>query len=53
MCFQEAVEASDKWGHFDGSTVQPTPADPTKVTDDEKKVIAEWDRDDKVACYLC
>jgi hypothetical protein len=41
MCFQEAVEASNKWGDFNSSTAQPTPADPTKVTDDEKKAIAE------------
>ena len=52
MRFQEAMEANQKWGHFDGSTACPVPADPSKPTDDEKKAMAAWDLDETVSCYM-
>ena len=52
MRFQEAMEANQKWGHFDGSTARPVPADPSKPTDDEKKAMAAWDLDETVSCYM-
>ncbi len=50
--FQEAMEANQKWGHFDGSSTHPAPVDPDKPTDDEKAAQAEWDRNEMVAKYL-
>ena len=32
MWFQEVMEANQKWGHFDGSTKHPVPADENKPT---------------------
>ena len=52
MRFQEAMEANQKWGHFDGSTAHPVPADPSKPTDDEKKAMAAWDLDETISHYM-
>ena len=50
--FQEAMEANQKWGHFDGTSTRPAAADPDKPTDVEKAVQAEWDQAETVAKYL-
>ncbi|KAI9429466.1 hypothetical protein H4582DRAFT_2089143 [Lactarius indigo] len=52
MCFQEAMEASQKWGHFTSKSKCPVMADPVKPMDDEKKAIAEWTQDETIAKYL-
>ena len=52
MWFQEAMEANQKWGHFDGFTACPVPADPSKPTDDEKKAMATWDLDETLSRYM-
>ena len=49
MRFQEAMEANNKWGQFDGTTTCPVPADTAKPTPDEVKAGAAWDQDENVA----
>jgi len=50
--FQEAMQANQKWGHFDGSITRPIPADVAKPTDDEKTAMVDWDRSESVALYM-
>ena len=50
--FQEAMEATDRWGYFDGTVARPTPADPDNPTAAERESMAKWDRNDRVARYL-
>jgi transposase InsO family protein len=52
MRFQEAMEANQKWGHFDDSMPRPDPADATKPTEDEKKAMATWDLDETISRYM-
>ncbi len=52
MRFQEAMEANQKWGHFDGTTPCPVPANTTTPTDAEAKAVANWRQDKIVAKYL-
>ncbi len=52
MHFQEAMEANQKWGHFDGTTPCPAPADANTPTDAELKVVVNWNQDETVAKYL-
>jgi hypothetical protein len=41
MRFQEAMEANQKWGHFDGSATRPAPTDDKNPTDDKTKAQSE------------
>jgi len=52
MRFQEAMEANQKWGHFNSKSPCPVPADINKPTDDEKKEIADWKQEETVTMYL-
>jgi len=52
MRFQEAMEANQKWGHFDGSVTRPAPSDVDKPTDDEKTDMAAWDHDETISRYM-
>ncbi len=52
MHFQEAMEANQKWGHFDGMTPCPVPANATTPTDAEQKAVANWRQDEIVTKYL-
>src|SRR6266702_7625579 len=52
MRFQEAMEANQKWGHFDGKSPCPVPAVVNKPTDDEKKEVADWKQEETVTKYL-
>jgi hypothetical protein len=47
--FWEAMEAAHYWGYYDSTTACPTPIVVNKLTDNEKKAIAAWDRKDTVA----
>ena len=52
MRFQEAMEANQKWGHFDSTATCPVPADASKPTPDEFKAGVAWDQDENVTQYL-
>jgi len=52
MHFWEAMQATWCWPHFDSTFTCPSPKDPNKVTDDEKKEIKKWDHEDTAAQYL-
>ena len=50
--FCEAMRATRRWPHFDGHSTCPSPRDPRKPMDDEKKEIEKWEHADNAACYL-
>ncbi len=52
MCFEEAMEANQKWGHFNGKVTCPVAADPLNITADESKAIEAWKLDETVARYM-
>src|SRR6266404_9315793 len=52
MRFQEAMEANQKWRHFDGTSARPVPVDDKNPTDVEAKAMAAWDQDETVTHYL-
>ncbi len=39
--FQKAMQANQKWGHFDGSSTCPIPANANKPTNDKKAAMAD------------
>jgi len=47
MHFQEAMEAMNRWGHFDGSTTRPVLKDTTHPTNTEVQAIKEWEQEDR------
>ena len=49
MQFEDAMEANQKWGHFDGSTPHPIYFNPKNHTDEEKKAMATWDLDETIS----
>ena len=52
MRFKEAMQASKRWGYFDGTKSRPVPADPDKLTKTERQEMEAWDHEDLVARYL-
>ena len=52
LCFQEAMQANQKWGHFDGLITHPIPADIAKPTNDEKTAMADWDCSESIMLYM-
>ena len=50
--FREAMQATRRWPHFDGTSTCPSPKVTNKPTDDEKKEIEKWEHADNAACYL-
>jgi len=52
MRFREAMQAIRRWPYFEGTIPCPSPKNPTKVPDDERKNIADWEFEDLAARYL-
>ncbi len=52
LCFQEVMQANQKWGHFDGSSTCLIPADANKPTNDEKAAMADWDHEESIVLYM-
>jgi gag-polypeptide of LTR copia-type/Zinc knuckle len=50
--FCEAMQATRRWGYFDGTTPCPSPKDPAEPTKDEIEAIKQWEREDLVTRYL-
>ncbi|KAJ2985203.1 hypothetical protein NUW54_g10228 [Trametes sanguinea] len=50
--FTIAVKQKEVWGHFDGTSVRPTPADCEHPTTAETSSIAAWDKQENFALYL-
>jgi len=46
MQFQEAMQATQCWSHFNGTSTSPTAKDPNKPTDVKKKEIEAWEHKD-------
>jgi hypothetical protein len=52
MRFREAMQATRRWGYFDGSRPRPTPKDPSAPSADEQEELERWEYQDLVARYL-
>ena len=46
------MQATRRWGYFDGSRPRPTPKDPNAPSADEAEEIERWEYQDLVARYL-
>ena len=52
MHFREVMQAIRRWPYFKGTIPCPSPKNPTKVPDDERKNIANWEFEDLTVWYL-
>ena len=52
MRFRQAMQATRRWGYFDGTTPCPVPKRNNKMMDNEKEDIAKWEHKDLITCYL-
>jgi len=52
MRFREVMQAIQRWPYFEGTIPCPSPKNPTKVLDDKRKNIADWEFEDLAAWYL-
>ena len=50
--FREAMQVTHRWPYFEGTIPCPSPKDPAKVPDDERKAIDDWEFEDLAARYL-
>ncbi|KAA1478898.1 hypothetical protein DENSPDRAFT_743280, partial [Dentipellis sp. KUC8613] len=50
-CFQIAIEAKGKWGHFDGTEPRPVFTD-SPLTETQADQLAVWEKDEWTARYL-
>ncbi len=52
MRFREVMQAIQRWPYFEGTIPCPSPKDPAKVSDDERKAIDDWEYKDLAVQYL-
>ena len=52
MRFHEAMQAIRRWPYFEGTIPCPSPKNPAKVLDDERKSIEDWEFEDLAMWYL-
>jgi len=52
MRFREAMQATRRWGYFDGTKSRPVPKDKDNPTDAEVEAREKWDYEDLIARYL-
>ena len=52
ICFQEAMEANGKWGHFNGTNKCPELANASTPSDNNHKVIANWNKSKTLIQYM-
>ena len=50
--FCEAMQAIWRWPYFEGTIPCPSPKNPAKVPDDERKSVEDWEHEDLAARYL-
>jgi hypothetical protein len=50
--FHKAMQAIWRWPYFEGTIPCPSPKNPAKVPDDERKAIEDWEFEDLATCYL-
>ena len=50
--FRQAMQATGRWEHFDGSKPPPVVKDIANPTTDEVEAVAAWEKEDQVARYL-
>jgi hypothetical protein len=52
MHFWEVMQVTRHWPYFKGTIPCPSPKDPAKVPDDERKAIDDWEFEDLAAWCL-
>ena len=52
LCFREAMQVARRWPYFEGTIPCPSPKDPVKVSDDERKALDDWKFEDLATWYL-
>jgi hypothetical protein len=50
--FCKVMQVAWRWPYFEGTIPCPSPKDPAKVSDDEKKSIEDWKFEDLAMQYL-
>jgi hypothetical protein len=50
--FREAMQVTRRWPYFEGTIPCPSPKNPAKVPDDERKSVEDWEHEDLAVCYL-
>ena len=50
--FHKAMQVTQRWPYFEGTIPCPSPKNPAKVPDDERKVINDWEFKDLATRYL-
>jgi len=50
--FCKAMQVAWRWPYFEGTIPCPSPKNPAKVSDDERKAIDDWEFEDLAARYL-
>ena len=46
--FKGVMEATDRWGHFNGTELRPVAQDPAAPTKDKLDAQTHWDREDRI-----
>src|SRR6266851_2538388 len=52
LCFREAMQVTQRWPYFEGTILCPSPKNPAKVPDDERKSVEDWEFEDLATRYL-
>jgi hypothetical protein len=52
MHFRKAMQATHRWGHFDGTRPRPSAKDPSAPIDAEREAQKCWEHEDIVTRYL-
>ncbi|KAF8478155.1 hypothetical protein DFH94DRAFT_604169, partial [Russula ochroleuca] len=52
MRFCLAMQATRRWGYFDGTMPRSTFKDPSAPTRTEIEALERWEHEDLIACYL-
>ena len=50
--FHKAMQVTQRWPYFEGTIPCPSPKNPNKVPDDERKSIEDWEFEDLTTWYL-
>ena len=46
------MQVARRWPYFEGTIPCPSPKDPVKVSDDERKALDDWKFEDLAMWYL-
>lgn len=52
MRFCQTMQATRRWGYFDGTMLRPNFKDPSEPAEAEIEALERWEHEDLIACYL-